>query len=450
MSLSDCITYALAQHPDVQVAQIQVTDAKWRIKESKATGLPQLSAGLSYTGFIQRGGLPSSALSFGPSGPIDLAPALPNFTTEQIGDLEGVFGGLFASDPDAKVFFNPVHNVQGQVSANQLLFNNSYLLALKAARFYDEYVQEQLAVARQTVRNKVTDAYLPALLLSENLGILDKNLSNLEKLYTDTKAINQAGFAEQLDVDRLDLSISSLRSERTNLARQREVLVSALKFAMGMPVGTDISLSDDMQRLLGQYGDADLATPLNPMNRPEYLQLLKGRQLGALQVDLYRKPWMPTVAGFLQWQGGYQGGFGAKDSPGFNNWFFIPSTVAGVSVSVPLYDGGGSKAKKERAILQVQTIEAQKQMLENAFALELDAARKQYLNAQERVGSQQKNLALAQRIYDTTQTKYKAGVGSSFEVTQAEQGLYSAQQALMTAQYDLLTAKVSIRKALGQ
>jgi outer membrane protein TolC len=124
--------------------------------------------------------------------------------------------------------------------------------------------------------------------------------------------------------------------------------------------------------------------------------------------------------------------------------------VAGVSVSIPIWDGGGSKAKKERAIITAQTVDIQKQMLENALTLELDAARKQYLNAQERVANQEKNLALAQRIYDTTQTKYKAGVGSSFEITQAESGLYSAQQGLMQARYDLLTAKVAIKKSLGQ
>ena len=89
-------------------------------------------------------------------------------------------------------------------------------------------------------------------------------------------------------------------------------------------------------------------------------------------------------------------------------------------------------------------------MLENAFALELETARKQFQNATERLATQQKNLDLAQRIFDTTQTKYKAGVGSSFEVTQAEQGLYTAQQSLMTARFDLLTARVSIKKALGQ
>ncbi|MFN0173579.1 MAG: TolC family protein [Saprospiraceae bacterium] len=450
MSLSDCIQYALENHPDIKTAQLQIKDADWRVKENFATGLPQLSAGATYSGFIQRGGLPSSALGFGSSGPVDLTGSLPNFNQAQITDLNGVFGNMFASDPDSKVFFNPVHSVSGNVSLNQLVFNNSYLVGLRAARYYRQYVDNQLAVTRQTIRNRVTDAYLPALLISDNLSILDKNIGNLEKLFSDTKAINQAGFAEQLDVDRLDLSLSNLRSERGSLARQREIVVNALKFNMGMPIANELSLSDNTGLLLAAAGEVDLASPPDFMARPEYLLLLKGRDLSNVQVDLYRKPWMPTVAGFVQWQPSYQGGFGAKDAEGFDKWFYISSAVAGLSVNIPIYDGGGTNAKRERALISAQTVEIQKGMLENAISLELDGARKQFLNAQERVANQEKNLALAQRIYDTTQTKYKAGVGSSFEITQSESGLYTAQQGLLQAQFDLLTAKVAIKKAMGQ
>lgn len=457
MSLNDCIQFALQNHPDIKTAQLQIKDADWQVKENLGTGLPQFSAGASYSGFIQRGGLPSGALSFG-SGGGSIDQNAPYYQTLQtaLGGSGGVdalgqfLGASFASDPDSKIFFNPVHSISGNLSVNQLIFNNSYLIAIRAARYYRQYVDNQLAVARQNVRNLVTDAYLPALLISENLSILDKNIGNLEKLFSDTKAINKAGFAEQLDVDRLELSLSTLRSERGNLARQREIVVNALKFNMGMPVANEISLSDDVPTLLAASGEVDLTSAPNFMSRPEYLLLLKGRDLSNVQIDLYRKPWMPSVAGFAQWQPGYQGGFGAKDAPGFKDWYYIASAVAGISVSLPIWDGGVSKAKKERAILSSQTVEIQKQMLENAISLELDAARKQYLNALERVSNQERNLALAQRIYDTTQTKYKSGVGSSFEITQSESGLYAAQQSLLQSKYDLLIAKVAIKKALGQ
>jgi len=415
MSLADATLYALSNHPNIRLAQLQITDADWRIKESTSTGLPQLTSGIDYTYFIQRPGIPASI--FQPNAP-----------------------------DDQKIAFSPVHNLSGKVQLSQLIFSNSYLLALKATRFYREYVNIQMEASKQQVRNTVTDAYLPALLLSENVGVLDKNISNLEKLLSETKAITKAGFAEQLDVDRLDLSLANIRSERGSLLRQQEMVLNGLKLAMGMPVTESLVLSDNVDKLLQAYAGADLTSSLNLMNRQEYVQLLKGRELSVLQMELYSRPWLPTVAGFVQYQPAFQGGFSTDNK----KWYWIPQALAGISVSIPIYDGGGAKAKKERALVAVQTLDAQKQLLENVIQLEVENGRKQYLNAQERVQNQQKNLALAQRIYDTTQTKYKAGVGSSFELVSAEQGLYAAQQALMQAQYDLLNARVTVRKALGQ
>lgn len=413
MSLPDCIQYAYDNNPQIRIAQLQITDAECQIRESKSIGYPQLSASIGYQYFIQRPGIPASALGIPGAG-------------------------------DEKVAFNAYHSLTPGFTWNQLLFSNSYLVGLRAARYYKAYVEQQVAVTKRELRNAVTDAFLPALLISENLAILDKNVGNLEKLLSETKATNQAGFAEQLDVDRLELSLSTLRAERDNLVRQREVVVNALKFAMGMPVKQEIALSGNVQQLLAEYTSADPGAEVNFSNRPEYVQLLKGRDLNAIQIELYSKTWMPTVSAFVQYQPGFQGAFGND-----TKWFFIPAAIAGVSVNVPIWDGGTTRARRERAVLSVQTIDAQKQLLENAITLEVENARKQYLNATERVKSQQKNLDLAQRIYNTTQTKYKAGVGSSFELVSAEQQLYSAQQSLMQAQYDLLTARVGIKKALG-
>ncbi len=420
-SLSDCIQYALDNSPQIQIAKLQITDADCQIQENKAIGLPQFSAGIDYQYFIKRPGIPASVFQFGAPGP-----------------------GSDTLD-NVRIVFSAKHSLSPSFAYSQLLFSNSYLTGLKAARYYREYVQDQLAVVQKNIRDQVTDAYLPALLISENLSILDKNTNNLEQLLRETRATTEAGFAEQLDVDRLTLSLASLRTERDNLARQYDVVVNALKMAMGMPVKQELTLSDNLPKLMAAYADADVAGELNYMNRPEYITLLKGRELSLLQADLYRKPWMPTLAGFIQYQPGWQGGFAEG-----TKWFFIPSAITGISLSIPLWDGGATKAKYERAMIAVQTVDAQKKMLENALELELENARKQYFNAAERVKRQQENLDLAQRIHKTTQTKYQAGVGSSFELVSAEQQLYSAQQGLMQAQYDLLSAKVAVKKALGK
>ena len=124
--------------------------------------------------------------------------------------------------------------------------------------------------------------------------------------------------------------------------------------------------------------------------------------------------------------------------------------MVGLSVNVPLYSGGAKKAKLQRAKLDLEKSNNQMRSLERAIWMEVGNARVAYKNAVQRVTDQQKNLDLAQKIYNTTQIKYKEGVGSSLEITQAEQALFQSQQNVIQAKYELLLSKVDLDKALGK
>ena len=110
-----------------------------------------------------------------------------------------------------------------------MVFDGSYFVALQAARQYRVYTEREFQVRKRDVENAVLDAYLPLLLFDENRELLDKNIANLEALLHETRELYKAGFAEQLDVDRLELSRANLLIERDNLDRQKETALTALK-----------------------------------------------------------------------------------------------------------------------------------------------------------------------------------------------------------------------------
>jgi outer membrane protein TolC len=409
MSLEDCIAYALERHPQIKLAQLEIRDADWQIKENTAVALPQLNIGVDYQYFIQQPELPAEALGF-------------------------------PADPGTKFTFALRNNLTGTIGVNQLLFNNSYLLGIKAAKEYRKYVDIKLEAAKTALRNSVTDAYVPALILTENINILNKNLEVQEQLLYETREVYKAGFAEQLDVDRIEFASTTLQTERDNLVRQQEILVDLLQFAIHMPVNEEIVLSDDVTRLLTEYADVNPDESLSYQNHSDYVAVLKARELSEIQVDLYAKNWLPSLSAFVQYQPSYQGN---------DQLFWIPSALAGVKLNIPLYDGGFARAKKERAMVTAAEVDIQKETLERVYNLELETARKQLINAQMRVANEERNINLAQRIYDTSQTKFKAGVGSSLEVTQALSGLYQSQGQLIQARYELLKARIAVKRALG-
>ncbi len=410
MSLSEATEYALSHHPDVRLAQLKVKDAEWQIKENKATALPSVTLGVNYSYFLQQPAIPAEALGF-------------------------------PGEPGQKLTFALRNNLAGKLAVNQLLFNNSYLIGIKAAKLYRDFVTLELKAVEEKLRQSVRDAYLPALLITESVEVLDKNITNQDKLINETREIYKAGFVEQLDVDRLDLIGSTLKTERESLLRQRDILLDVFKFSINMPVADEIILSDDLDRLLDTYADINPEEALDYNNRPDYIAILKARELNELQVSLYDKDWLPTVAAFASYDPSFQGN---------EKLYWIPSAIAGISVSMPIYDGGLSKAKQERARIAAMQVDEQRDMMLRAFDLEIETARNRYRNAVQKLEDQERNLALAQKINDTSLIKFKAGIGSSFEVSQAQAALYQVQATWVAARFDLLNAIVGFNKALGK
>jgi outer membrane protein len=264
-------------------------------------------------------------------------------------------------------------------------------------------------------------------------------------ILTETKAINKAGFVENLDIDRLTLSLENIKTERENIIRQKEIVLNALRFVMGMPINEKLDVKDDLNSLFQTANPQALEGAIDYTKRPEYNTVLAGEKLQNLNIELTKASTLPTVAAFANYQYGIQGNnlFKADEH------FWLPQGVVGAKVSMPIWGGNGNKFAMQRAVIASEMNKNQKMELERGITLQVANARVFYKNATIRVESQKKNLALAERIYNTTKIKYKEGVGSSIEIIQAETALYQTQQNLIQAQYDVLKAKLDLDKALG-
>jgi len=409
MSLSDCIEYALNSHSDIRIAELSMKDAEWQIKENRSVAYPQIGLGVHLNHFLLQPALPTEALGFG--------------------------------EPGEEITFALRNDIGAQVRLNQLLFDNKYLATIKAAKMYKDYAAIQYRGVVEKLRNKVTNAYIPALVIEEAIRILEKNIESQEKLVKETKANYTAGFVEQLDVDRLEYALSGFNVDLESLARQRDKAIDFLKFSINMPNKQNITLMDDVDALLTVYGDIDPEEQLDYMNRPDYVALLKARELNDIQTDAFRKDWWPVFNMFASYDPSYQGN---------DRLFWIPSSIIGLQMTMPIYDGGYYKAKEERSVIQALKVEEQRKLLTMSYDLELETARKDYHSTKQKLEDRERNLELAERIFSTSETKFKQGLGSSFEVTQAQAGLYQSQANFVNARLDYLKSLVAFKQALGK
>jgi outer membrane protein TolC len=435
-SIEDAIKYAQEKSISVQQSKLDLDRSKQQVREYTSIGLPQASVNIEYNYNIN---LPTQLL------PDFLTPAV-------VGTLEAfqlVPSGTGANLPEGQpqpVQFGTKNNLRAGFNVNQLVFDGSYFVGLKAAKGLVQMTTKQTDLSMQQIKNNVKKSYLTVLIAQENRKILFKNIENLEKLLKETKAFKESGLIEQLDVDRLDLSLSNLKSENEMVGRQVELAYNVLKFQMNFPLDQAISLSDSLNSMMEEPAEGDLSGKPNFDNRFEVQILKQSEYLNELNVKRYKMGYAPSVSAFFTHQYQIQrNNLFDKDEAGF-----FPISIIGASVNVPIFDGFNKDSKIKMAEIDRKKINLQLKQFELASTLELENARVAYKNAKERLNNQQKNLALAERILNTTKVKYKEGIGSSMEITTAEQELYRTQANYMNALYDVAVAIADLERILGK
>ena len=413
-SLQEAVSYAIEHDRRIQIAEWDILDAAAQTKELLASGLPQVNASLGYNFF---GVLPTS-----------LIPA----------DFFGGAPGTFQ-----EVQFGTRNNLTGGISASWLAFDGSYIVAKEGSILYKDLTELQVFQIKRQIEESVTQAYINTLIYDFTKKTLDNNIKNLNQLLFETKETYKAGFAEQLDVDRLQLTLQNLENEMESFKAQEKLLKDALKYAMTYPLEGEIEIADNIDLLLANEFTSKMTEEFDLNNRPEMAVLDKSIELRDVDIRRNEKANLPTVSLFANYE---QAVTGDK----LDNLFTFPTVVMGFQASMPIFDGFATRSRIERAQVAKEKAIVQKEDVERGLQFQVEMARTNFKNTYERLERIKTNLTLSEKIHQTVKIKFKEGVGTSFEVIQAEGDLYGAQSSYAQALYDYLKAKADFELALGK
>lgn len=420
-TLQEAMQYALKNNKNAQINKLDVDAAKGQVKEIQAIGLPQVNIGVNAIRNLKL--------------PVSLVPG------EVFGQPEVEF---------VELPFGTKNNINASLEATQLLFDGSYLLGLKAARLFVERAKMQTYSSDLEIKNNIFESYVGALLAQENLKVLDKNIKVIEQTYFETSQLYENGFIEKLDVDRLQLSLANLKSQRDNASRMYDLAMNALKFQMGLPLQKEIVLTESLQELaekteLSVVEDTESLQARALSNRMEMKLLDLQNTFRVLDIKQIKAQYLPRVALFYQGQTSFQ----SNDWKLFQrDWIF--SSAIGLNINIPVFDGLQKRGQVQQRLVQQQQAFRQEKLAEESIRLEIMQSQTGYFQALEQVEYQSSNLELAELIYKTTLTKYKEGLGSSLEVTSAESQLYQTQGQYLNALYQLALANNTLNRVLGE
>jgi len=417
-SLDQAINHALINNRSAINAGRDIDMAKKKKWETTAMGLPQINGAVSYQDNFK---LQTSLL-----------PA------EIFGGPKGEF---------SEVTFGTKHNGGGSLSLSQLIFDGSYLVALQASKTYLKFYENYKVKTDTDVKEMIINAYGNVLLAEESVQILQKNKAILEKTLFDTDQTYKNGFIEEENVEQLKITLSSVSSNLNYVSRLKDISLKMLKVNLGIDIELELKLTDKLDALTQKNIDLsfknlefDASSNINYMISQNFVDQRN------LELKLQKSKALPTLATGLNF--GYNS-FGNTFNFFNSSQRYFNYSNLGVSLNVPIFSSFARNAKTQQAKIALEKAKTDLTETEQKLKLAYQNAKSDYEYSVEQYYSSKENLKLAERIEKKQEIKFKEGLSSSFDFTQAQRQLYMSQQSYLQTMVDVINKKAALEKVIG-
>ena len=415
-SAKQAVDYALQNAVQVKNALLDIRLQYQQNKQITAAALPHISGSVDFTDFL--------------SIPTQLIPA------------------EFAGGPAGTYF--PVKfgtKYTGSYGANlqQIIFDGQVFVGLQARKAAIKNAELTADITKEQIKANVYKVYYQLVVAKRQITTLDANIDNYEKLLHDTKIIYNNGFAEKLDVDKVQVQLINLQTQKLKAENQIEAGKEGLKLLMNIPQPDSLYLSDTLsdEELKSNILDAGY----NYEDRKQFQQLETAIELGKYNVKRYQLSRIPTLTFSANYNNNAQRttfNFFKKDEP----WY--SSSFLSLHLSIPIFDGGERQANINTARLNLQKLNNSVDQLKQSIDNDVAQARINMKSAILTMDAQKKNIELAQQVYNSTKLKYEQGLGSNQEISTAQADLVTAQNNYYGSLYDAIIAKIDYLTATGK
>lgn len=413
LSVAEARDYAVKNNLAAEAARYDIEAARLTLWETISAGLPQIS------------------------GSASLGDNLKLMTT--------LLPGEFFGQPGKKipVQFGSKYNSSYGVQASMLLFNGPYIVGIQTAMLAGKLAGLNISKTEQDIRESVTMSYYLILISEESMKILEGNIEALNETLRSTRTMLSVGMAEETDVDQMVSNVSMMQNTRSSMERALEMNYNLLRFQLGVKPDTRIILTETLTSVL-ETTDIDglIGRGFSIKDNIDY-QLLEGReQMSELTVKMQKSTVLPTLSTFYT---NSKSGMGDK----LNELRWFPNSMLGFQLSVPIFASGERYMKIRKARIDLLKARTGRELITEQLLIQEKQLRYNLVNAREQYNLQEKNIEVAKRIYDSVVNKYRQGMASSLEVTQANANYLQAENNYLSALVTLLQSKTSLDKLMG-
>jgi outer membrane protein TolC len=251
------------------------------------------------------------------------------------------------------------------------------------------------------------------------------------------RAMYEQGFIENTDVDQVELTTRTLDNSLTSIERQVKSAADLLKFQIGLPMDKEIALTDSLELMAEDVNLENLVSNDFKVEENINYQILDTQvKLGKLNLQREKTTFLPNLAAVYR----HTEKFKKID------FDFTPTDIFMLTVNVPLFSSGQRLSKVQQRKIEYEKAINNKDDVTRGLLLEYANARDELISAYDSYTNVKRNLELTNRIYQKTLIKYREGLSSSMDLTQAQNQFLTAQSEYTNNMYTLLIAKNKLTK----
>lgn len=326
------------------------------------------------------------------------------------------------------------------VTASQTLFSGAVYNAVRAARQYRKLSDFVYDASYQEIITSAKKAFHQALLLRVVLEVTQASQQNAYENYQDVSKAFDNGLASQFGLLQAEVRYKEMIPQTTEAERNYSIALINLKNLAGIPLEEEIGLAGN----LDAYPDLPTMKPLDAVleSRPDFNALLWEEKLRATNVSAEKSAFLPTLTGSLSYV------FSSQS----DRWRFDEKNdnyTLGLTLSVPIFTGGATKAKVQKARIELDRTRISIDRARDMIELEQENIRLRLEEAYNRIASAKAALTAAQKAFDIAEATSKVGLSTQLELKDSRTMLDLATTGYYSAVYEYLDAYFDYEKSMG-
>ncbi|TLY22665.1 MAG: TolC family protein [Nitrospirae bacterium] len=402
LTLERSMELALSNHPSLRVASGNQAIQEAQVGQAQAGFYPQVQGSLGYN----------------------------RRTTNSTSTFQGSRVGRSTAG-DMTGFYS------SSVTLNQLLYDfGTTNSRVEAQQFQFQAANSDAQTAVQTVVINVQQAYFSLQQAQRLVSVSEEAITQFEKHLDLAKGRFKAGVAPKIDVTTAEVDRSNAQLNLITARNNALVARVTLNNAMGIQTTKQYRVQDPVQAEPYRVS-LDEAVAKAMRLRPEMISQRAQEQAAEAAIKAAQGNFFPTVTSSANYS------YSATDFPLVWNWSL------GGTVSVPIFSGFLTQQQVAQARATLLTTKANGDVLRQTILLDVNQASLNLEAAWEKLRVTAVTVDQAKERLALVEGRYKAGLSTAVEVTDAEVALVSAQVNDVVAVSSYQAAKAALDKAMG-